>query len=67
MSYGSDRGTLLLSAAQKGQCDIFSYQINNTTTTQITNDFWDDLDPHFISTEEYRGIVFSSNRKSDTI
>jgi hypothetical protein len=67
MSYGSDRGTLLLSASQKGQCDIFSYQINNTTTTQITNDFWDDLNPQFIRTDEYRGIVFLSNRRSDTI
>ena len=67
MSYGSDRGTLLLSAEQKGQCDIFSYQISNTTTTQITNDFWDDLDPHFVSTDEYKGIVFTSNRRSDTI
>lgn len=67
MSYGSDRGTLLLSAEQKGQCDIFSYQINNTNTTQITNDFWDDLDPHYISTDAYRGIVFTSNRRSDTI
>lgn len=67
MSYGSDRGTLLLSASQKGQCDIFSYQINNTTTTQITNDFWDDLNPQFVRTAEYRGIVFLSNRRSDTI
>lgn len=67
MNYGTDRGTLLLSAAQKGQCDIFSYDIKTTTTLQITNDIWDDLDPKFIKTEDYRGIVFKSNRRSDTI
>jgi hypothetical protein len=43
MSYGSDKNTLLLSAMQKGQCDIFTYQINNTNVNQITNDIWDDL------------------------
>lgn len=67
MNYGSDKGTLLFSAAQKGQCDIFSYDIKSTTTTPLTNDFWDDLDPKFISTDEFRGIVFKSNRRSDTI
>ena len=67
LNYGSDKGTLLFSASQKGQCDIFSYDIKSTTTLQLTNDFWDDLDPEFIKTANYRGIVFKSNRRSDTI
>lgn len=67
MNYGSDKGTLLFSALQKGQCDIFSYDIKTTNVLQLTNDFWDDLDPAFIRTQAYQGIVFKSNRRSDTI
>lgn len=67
MSYGTDRNTLLLSAMQKGQCDIFTYQINNNTTVQLTNDMWDDLDPVFINAGDQRGIMFRSNRLSDTM
>ena len=67
MHYGSDNETLLFSALQKGQCDIFSYDTKTTNVLQYTNDFWDDLDPVFIHTDLYKGIVFKSNRRSDTI
>lgn len=67
MSYGTDNNTLLLSAMQRAQCDLFSYQIKSTTTKQLTNDIWDDLNPTFVSAGEHAGIVFLSNRPSDTL
>lgn len=67
MNYGNDKNTLLFSALQKGQCDIFSYNLRNSTTLQITNDFWDDRDPKFLSNGEYSGYFFLSNRDNDTV
>lgn len=62
----SDRGDLLVfSAVQKGQSDIFVYNIAAKSYEQITKDVYNDLNPRFInhSTE----IIFSSNRDNDTI
>ncbi len=62
----SDRGDLLVfSAVQKGQSDIFVYNIAAKSYEQITKDVFNDLNPRFInhSTE----IIFSSNRDNDTI
>jgi hypothetical protein len=64
-SYSDDGKLLLLSAVQKGQSDIFVYNIASGSYEQITKDIYDDLNPRFLnhSTE----IIFSSNRDNDTI
>lgn len=62
----SDRGDLLVfSAVQKGQSDIFVYNIASKSYEQITKDVYNDLNPRFIN--HSRQIIFSSNRDNDTI
>lgn len=64
-SYSDDGQLLLLSAVQKGQSDIFVYNLRSRTYEQITKDLFDDLHPRFVN--KMRGIVFSSNRINDTL
>jgi len=56
--------TLLLSAVKNGHTDIFTYNISNSKTEQITNDVYDDLDPSFAAFPGKSGILYSSNRFS---
>jgi len=65
MSYSDDGTSLVLSAVQKGQSDIFVYNIASGSHEQITKDIYDDLNPRFIN--HSRNIIFSSNRVNDTI
>lgn len=64
-SYGEDSKHLIFSAMQKGQIDIFRYYMPSTKVTQITNDFYDDLQPSFIEIEGFKGYLFVSNRKNN--
>ncbi|MCX6269499.1 MAG: hypothetical protein NTW16_19460, partial [Bacteroidetes bacterium] len=65
MSYSDDGSLLVFSAVQKGQSDIFVYNIASGSHEQITRDKYDDLNPRFINHSE--NIIFSSNRISDTL
>ena len=65
MSYTPDGTQLLLSAVQKGQSDIFLFNISSGSHEQLTNDIFDDLHPRFV--DNGRMIVFSSNRITDTL
>ena len=62
LNYAGDKNTLLLSAMQKGQVDIFTMNIRSTKTTKITDDYFDDIDPVWVTQGDYSGILFSSNR-----
>ncbi|MCX6275117.1 MAG: hypothetical protein NTV09_07910 [Bacteroidetes bacterium] len=64
-SYSPDGQKLLMSAVQKGQSDIFVFNLRTRTYEQITKDFYDDLQPRFI--QDGKAIVFSSNRVNDTL
>jgi hypothetical protein len=64
MKYMLDANTLIFSAVKSGQSDIFVYKIDKKTTTQITNDIYDDLDASFVAFPGKTGIIFSSNRPS---
>lgn len=64
-SYSDDGQSIVLSAVQKGQSDIFVYNLRTRTYEQITKDFYDDFNPRFINNSS--GIVFSSNRVNDTL
>jgi Tol biopolymer transport system component len=61
-----DGNMLAISANRKGQTDIFTYNMNGGSLTQITNDFFDDLTPAFLRNGN-GALVFSSNRLSDTL
>ena len=64
-SYSDDGQSIVLSAIQKGQSDIFVFNLRSRTYEQVTKDIYDDLNPHFINGS--KAIVFSSNRVNDTL
>jgi Tol biopolymer transport system component len=64
-AYSPDGQDLVISATIKGQSDIFIYNLRTRTFEQVTNDFYDDLNPRFINNAE--DIIFSSNRVIDTL
>lgn len=66
-SYAENSKNLVLSAMQKGQIDIFKYYLPSTKVTQITNDFYDDLQPSYVNLENFSGYVFISNRNNDSL
>jgi Tol biopolymer transport system component len=64
-SYADNGRDMVMSAIQRGQTDIFVYNVGSNSFQQITKDHYDDLYPRFINNS--RDIIFSSNRISDTI
>lgn len=64
-SYSDDGRFMVMSAVQKGQSDLFVFNIAASSFEKITNDIASDLSPRFINNSTQ--IVFSSNRKNDTI
>jgi len=67
IDFTDDDKTLIFSAIKAGQCDLFTYYIPTTRIKQITNDYFDDLQPSFYKDTERKGILFSSNRLNDTL
>ncbi len=65
LSYSGDGRLLVFSAVQKGQSDLFTFNISSGSYEQITNDIYDDLHPQFI--QNSGRIIFSSNRPGDTL
>ncbi|MEO5675107.1 MAG: hypothetical protein ABIQ74_10715 [Chitinophagales bacterium] len=63
----TDANTLVLSAENKGQSDIYLFNIRSSKLEQITNDYYDDLNPQYIRLPARQGILFISNRISDTL
>nr|WP_214447785.1 hypothetical protein [Flavihumibacter rivuli] len=61
-----DDNTLLMSAVKNGQSDIFIFKIDRERAEQVTNDVYDDLDPSFVSFPNKSGILYASNRPSET-
>ena len=64
-SYSDDGKKFAMSAVQKGQSDIFIFTAASNGYEQITKDIYDDLHPRFVHGS--KEIIFSSNRKDDTI
>jgi hypothetical protein len=52
----------VISAAVRGQSDLFLYFTLTRQAQRLTTDFWDDLDATFVRVHGQRGILFSSNR-----
>ena len=67
LCFGEGSNQLVMSAVNRGQSDIYTYNIASSKVTQITNDFWDDVNPQYIKLHNRQGILFLSNRISDTI
>ena len=66
-SYAEDSRNLLLSAMQMSQIDIFKYYMPTNRVTKITDDFYDDLQPSYVSLNGRSGALFISNRPSDEL
>lgn len=64
-AYSDDGRFLVMSAVQKGQSDIFVFNIAASSFRKITDDIYTDLNPRFIN--KSRQIIFSSNRDNDTL
>lgn len=59
----SPEGTkIVMSAYRYGRSDIFVHTLASATNEQITDDFYDDLQPRFSA--DGKSILFSSNRTS---
>ncbi|MCS6917057.1 MAG: hypothetical protein RMK52_02375 [Chitinophagales bacterium] len=66
MSY-TDANTLALSAMNRGQTDIYLYNFRSGRLEQVTNDPFSDLTPQFIKLPTRQGLLFVSNRPTDTL
>jgi len=64
-SYSPDGRSFVMSAVQRGQSDIYIYNIAANTADPVTFDVYNDLNPRFMAKNDR--IIFSSNRPDDTI
>ena len=64
-SYSPDGRTFAMSAVQKGQSDIYLYNIAAKSSEPLMLDVYNDMNPHFLPKSNW--IIFSSNRPDDTI
>lgn len=63
-----DKETLVFSAMNRGQTDIYTYHIPSSKTEKITNDYYDELEPAYVKlNNDKEGIVFISNRETDSV
>ncbi len=64
-SYSPDGRMFVMSAVQKGQSDIYLFNIAAKAAEPLMQDVYNDLNPHFIP--KTNQIIFSSNRPDDTL
>ena len=64
-SFSPNGKVIVMSAEKEGKNDVYLYSINRNSLRAITNDLYDDVDPTFMPGTN--DIVFSSNRRSDTL
>lgn len=65
MSYSEDGKRMIFSGVNKGQTDLYLYQVIGNNLEQITRDVWDDMHPEFI--DHGKKIIFTSDRPDDTL
>lgn len=65
LNFSSNGRLAVVSADSEGQNDLFLISTRRDRVRRLTNDIYDDLDPAFIPDSE--GLIFSSNRVSDTL
>lgn len=67
-SFANTSNRLVMSVEDKGQTDIFMYYLKNDRVEQLTNDYYDDLDPSYVDLNNgFEGILFASNRDIDSL
>ncbi len=66
VSFTNSDNTLIISGIKKGKSDIYAYNLIRNRLTNLTNDYYDDHSPSYISSGDKVGILFLSNRQ-DTV
>ncbi len=66
-NYAEDSRNIVMSAMQQGQIDVFKYYLPSNKVTQITDDFYDDLQVSYVELEGRKGVLFVSNRPNDDL
>lgn len=66
-SFTPDGRSLIFSAQNRGQTDIYTFQLSTTRPTQLTNDIFDDAYPTMMNISGVNGVLFSSNRPDENI
>lgn len=66
MDFSPDGSKLVFSAVKDGFTDLFIHTLASATNEQLTRDIADDLHPRYLPNDP-NTILFSSNRKSDTV
>lgn len=64
-TFSSSGNDLVMSAVQKGQSDIYTFNPRTKAIQQLTKDRWDDRNPRFVMGDKY--LVFSSTRPEDSL
>ncbi|KAB1066277.1 hypothetical protein [Salibacter halophilus] len=64
-NYSPSGKELVFSAVSEAQTDLYLYKMLTQSQVRLTNDLFADLEPSF--TADSSGIVFTSNRPTDTI
>jgi WD40 repeat protein len=64
-SYSPDGKSLVFSGVQKGQSDLYIFNIAAGSHQQLTNDIYDDLQPVFVNGTN--SILFASNRPDEEL
>ncbi|MFI5170741.1 MAG: hypothetical protein ACHQFW_00035 [Chitinophagales bacterium] len=68
MSFANTSNRLVMSVMNNGQSDIYMYYLVNDRVEQLTNDYFDDLHPAYVVLNNgYEGIIFASNRETDSL
>ncbi len=57
----------VFSASTEGWSDLYRYLSKRRNTIRLTEDFYDDLDAKYTIWQGQKGILFSSNRQTDSI
>ena len=60
--YSPNGRTAVMSIVRKGQSDIVTFDFQSQVLKILTEDIYDDLEPHYVRAG--KGVVFSSNRPS---
>lgn len=66
MCFTTDDRTLIFSGIKRGKSDIFKYNFRRNQVTNLTNDYYDDHSPSYVSSGSKTGVLFLSNR-TDTV
>lgn len=65
MDYSPDGKRIIMSGVNRGQTDLYLYQVIGNNYEQLTNDIFDDLQPRFL--RDGKSVIFASNRPDDTL